>query len=110
MALVSCVCVQDNNSGAYTGDLMTDVKSYCGSTASADIASALGVFEVYCNAGKGVVTPQGVTASGKDFRGCLVVHLTIYSHSISRHQSWRHRDEAIDRTWCDYYWSRIRFW
>ncbi|CAG8950149.1 hypothetical protein HYFRA_00008384 [Hymenoscyphus fraxineus] len=63
MALVSCACVKDNNSAALTAAFMSEVKSYCGNTASADIQSALGVFDFYCSAGKGLVTPQGVTAS-----------------------------------------------
>ncbi|RDL36541.1 uncharacterized protein BP5553_05893 [Venustampulla echinocandica] len=63
MALVSCACVKDNNSQGMSADLTSQVKAYCGSTASADITSALAVFDFYCSAGKGLVTPQGVTAS-----------------------------------------------
>ncbi|KAG9233409.1 hypothetical protein BJ875DRAFT_535403 [Amylocarpus encephaloides] len=62
-ALVSCACVKDNNSAEMTAGLMTEVKSYCGSTASDDVVSALSVFDFYCSAGKGLATPQGVTAS-----------------------------------------------
>jgi hypothetical protein len=36
----------------------------CGTTASEAVSSALGVFEYYCSAGKGLVTPKGITASG----------------------------------------------
>jgi hypothetical protein len=65
MALVACACAQDNNSGAFSAELVSGVKYSCGSTASADVTSVLSVFDVYCSAGKGLVTPQGVTASGK---------------------------------------------
>jgi hypothetical protein len=36
----------------------------CGTTASEAVSSALGIFEYYCSAGKGLVTPKGITASG----------------------------------------------
>lgn len=67
MAFASCACVKDNNSAGLTASLVSEVKSSCGSTASADISSVLGVFDFYCSAGKGLVTPQGVTASGMFF-------------------------------------------
>jgi hypothetical protein len=81
-AVVSCACAQDNNSGAFSAALVTEVKGDCGSTASADVSSALGVFDVYCSAGKGLVTPQGVTASGKYSRNILNIYLIQHSHSI----------------------------
>lgn len=66
-ALVSCACVKDNNSQGMSADITSQVKGYCGSTASADITSALAMFDIYCSAGKGLVTPEGITASGKWF-------------------------------------------
>ncbi|KAF4632516.1 hypothetical protein G7Y89_g5603 [Cudoniella acicularis] len=63
MALVSCACVQDSNSDYVNSGLKTNVLDYCGSTASADVSSGQAVFDYYCSAGKGLVTPVGVTAS-----------------------------------------------
>ncbi len=64
-ALVSCACVKDQNSLEISGRINSQVSSYCGNTASADVSSALAVFDFYCSAGKGLATPKGVTASGK---------------------------------------------
>jgi hypothetical protein len=64
LGLVSCACVKDQNSQALTSAIISNAKEECGSTASAAVASALGVFAYYCSAGKGLVTPSGVTASG----------------------------------------------
>ncbi|KAH8684576.1 hypothetical protein BGZ60DRAFT_426944 [Tricladium varicosporioides] len=63
LAMVSCACAKDNNSGAINSGIKSEVLVYCSSTASADVTSALGVFDYYCSAGKGLVTPMGVTAS-----------------------------------------------
>ncbi len=63
MQLVSCVCVKDQNSLAMSSSIVKQVSEGCGSTASADVTSALAVFDYYCSAGKGLVTPAGVTAS-----------------------------------------------
>jgi hypothetical protein len=64
-ALVSCACVKDQNTLAVSKEIVSDVSYYCGSTAAGDISSALDVFAYYCSAGLGLVTPNGVTASGK---------------------------------------------
>jgi hypothetical protein len=63
-SLVSCICVKDGNLDAASSGITSSVKYNCGSTASADITSALAVLDYYCSAGKGLVTPAGVTASG----------------------------------------------
>jgi hypothetical protein len=65
MSLASCICVKDQNSDAASSSIKYSVSYLCGSTASADIASALGVLDYYCSAAKGLLTPVGVTASGK---------------------------------------------
>jgi hypothetical protein len=64
-SLVSCACVKDKNSQALSSGISSMVVQDCGSTASEDVTSALGVFDFYCSAGKGLVTPQGITASSK---------------------------------------------
>jgi hypothetical protein len=53
---VSCVCVKDQNSQALTSAIISQAKEQCGTTASADVSSALGVFAYYCSAGKGLVS------------------------------------------------------
>lgn len=65
LSLVSCVCVKDQNSQSIASGLVTDVEENCGTTATEDISSALEVLAYYCSAGKGLVTPAGVSASGK---------------------------------------------
>jgi hypothetical protein len=62
---VSCVCVKDANSQAINTAIISQVNENCGTTATEDVTSALGVFAYYCSAGKGVVVPSGVTASGE---------------------------------------------
>lgn len=64
-ALVSCICAKDNNLDVASSSIKTSVGYNCGSTASADITSAWAVLDYYCSAGKGLVTPAGVTASGE---------------------------------------------
>jgi hypothetical protein len=65
-ALASCACVKDQNSIGISSAIAKSVDYYCGSTASEDVTSAVGVFGYYCSAGNGLVTPTGVTASGKN--------------------------------------------
>jgi hypothetical protein len=65
LGLVSCACVKDQNSLAMVSEITNNVAENCGKTASDDVSSALAVFAEYCSAGKGLVTPKGVTASGK---------------------------------------------
>jgi hypothetical protein len=65
LALVSCACVKDQNSLAIVSSITYQVAENCGKTASEDVTSALALFAEYCSAGKGLVTPKGVTASGK---------------------------------------------
>jgi hypothetical protein len=64
-SLVSCACVKDQNSQALSGYIVSNVRVSCGTTASEDVTSALGIFDYYCSAGKGLVTPQGVTAASR---------------------------------------------
>ncbi|KAE9380440.1 hypothetical protein N431DRAFT_395306 [Stipitochalara longipes BDJ] len=63
LGFVSCACVKDQNSQALTSAIISQAKEQCGTTADSDVSSALGVFAYYCSAGKGLVTPTGVTAS-----------------------------------------------
>ena len=48
-----------------TSIITSDVKIYCDDLASEDVTSALSVYEIYCSAAKGLVTPAGVTESSK---------------------------------------------
>ena len=64
-ALVSCVCVKDQNSLGISSGIASAVGDYCDSTASDDVSRALSVFAYYCSAGLGQVNPKGVTAAGK---------------------------------------------
>jgi hypothetical protein len=66
-ALVSCACVKDQNSLGLSSGIASMVGAYCSSTATDDITSALNVFAYYCSAGHGLVTPTGITASGRSF-------------------------------------------
>ena len=72
LALVSCACMKDQNSGALVSSITNQVGESCGSTATADVSSALAVFANYCSAGKGLTTPKGVTASGKMASNLLI--------------------------------------
>jgi hypothetical protein len=63
-ALASCACFKDQNSAAVSSSLVSWVEYECSSTASADITSAVGVFNFYCSAAAGEVIATGVTASG----------------------------------------------
>ncbi|KAI1777156.1 hypothetical protein F4818DRAFT_409404 [Hypoxylon cercidicola] len=62
-ALASCACLKSGMSGFVSNDLSSDVKYYCDSTATEDVSSALQVFDLYCSAAKGLVTPAGITES-----------------------------------------------
>ncbi|KAE8442365.1 hypothetical protein EG329_003436 [Mollisiaceae sp. DMI_Dod_QoI] len=55
-ALVSCLCVKDSNSAMMTSQISGSASFFCGSTASANMASALSVFDFYCSVGKGLAT------------------------------------------------------
>ncbi len=48
-----------------TNLITSSVKYSCESTASEDISSALGVFDYYCSAARALVTPGGITESGR---------------------------------------------
>lgn len=63
-ALVSCLCVKDSNSIAMTSRISGSASLFCGSTASANMASALSVFDFYCSVGKGLATVAGQLSSG----------------------------------------------
>lgn len=63
--LVSCVCVKDSNSLSISRYLSSQVKDFCDSTASEDVSSGIALLNFYCSAGEGLVTPTGITNSGK---------------------------------------------
>lgn len=50
--------------GLVSAVITSGVRDSCDKTASADISSALSVWDIYCSAAKGLVTPSGVTESG----------------------------------------------
>ena len=75
LGFVSCACVKDQNSQALSSAIISQAKEECGTTANAAVSSALGVFDYYCSAGKGLVTPQGVTASGTTIFSLLLLTL-----------------------------------
>ncbi|KAI1504755.1 hypothetical protein F5X99DRAFT_432521 [Biscogniauxia marginata] len=62
-ALASCACLRDDMTSLVTSMITSDAKFYCDSTASEDVSSALSVYDVYCSAARGQVTPSGVTES-----------------------------------------------
>ncbi|KAI1490516.1 hypothetical protein F5X96DRAFT_679049 [Biscogniauxia mediterranea] len=62
-ALASCACLRDDMSKVITSIITSDVKVYCDALASEDVTSALSVYDIYCSAAKGLVTPSGVTQS-----------------------------------------------
>ncbi|KAI1768619.1 hypothetical protein GGR53DRAFT_517776 [Hypoxylon sp. FL1150] len=57
---VSYGVLSSGMSGFVSSDLSSDEKYYCNSTASEDVSSALEVFDLYCSAVKGMVTPAGI--------------------------------------------------
>jgi hypothetical protein len=63
-ALASCACAKGGMSALVNSGLTKGVTDSCDSTASADITSALAVFDFYCSAAKGLATPTGITTSG----------------------------------------------
>ncbi|KAI1858198.1 hypothetical protein JX265_010866 [Neoarthrinium moseri] len=62
-ALASCACIKDQMPSVVSSVITSNVKYSCSSTASEDITSALAVWNLYCSAAKGLVTPAGVTES-----------------------------------------------
>ncbi|PTB35379.1 hypothetical protein M441DRAFT_62845 [Trichoderma asperellum CBS 433.97] len=63
-ALASCVCLKSGMSGRISSTLTSNVKWNCDNTATADVASALDVFELYCSAAeKEVVISVSDTAT-----------------------------------------------
>jgi hypothetical protein len=82
--LVSCACVKDGNFGWVSTNIISGVSFSCGTTATADISSALAVFSYYCSAGKGLVTPKGVTNSGNSSflysMPSLLIPFSRYNH------------------------------
>ena len=63
-ALQSCVCTEKGYSSSLVGQLSDDVLYSCASTASADVASVLTVFDAYCNQASTYAFPQpSVTVS-----------------------------------------------
>lgn len=71
-ALVSCLCAKDENSVMMTSQISGSASFFCGNTASANIASALAVFDFYCSVGKGLATVPGKLSSGKCLRRMIV--------------------------------------
>ncbi|KAK7931527.1 hypothetical protein PG985_002239 [Apiospora marii] len=62
-ALASCACIKDGMPGLLSAVITSGVRYSCDQTASADISSALRVWDIYCSAAKGLVTPSGITES-----------------------------------------------
>lgn len=60
----SCACIKDSNSLQVSKIITDSVKYECSETASEDVASAVAVYNAYCSAAKGLITPTGITASG----------------------------------------------
>ena len=64
-ALASCACIKDGMSNFVSSVITSSVKYECSSTNTADISSALAVWNLYCSAARKEVVPEGITASGK---------------------------------------------
>ncbi|CAI4217718.1 unnamed protein product [Parascedosporium putredinis] len=62
-AFGSCVCLKTGMSSRATSRMSSSVRWNCDSTARDDVLSAVSVFEYYCSAVRGEVTPTGVTES-----------------------------------------------
>ncbi|KAK8014407.1 hypothetical protein PG990_007703 [Apiospora arundinis] len=62
-ALASCVCIKDGMPGFVSAVITSGVRYSCEKTASADISSALSVWDIYCSAAKGLTIPAGITES-----------------------------------------------
>lgn len=54
--LNSCVCTKNQNSFRVSRSIASDVRYSCGSTRSADVASALALFDGYCAMGAGTTS------------------------------------------------------
>jgi len=63
-ALASCACFKNQNSAAISSAVVSYVEYECSSTASADVTSAVEVFNFYCEAAAGKVVATGVSVSG----------------------------------------------
>ncbi|KFY41720.1 hypothetical protein V494_02826 [Pseudogymnoascus sp. VKM F-4513 (FW-928)] len=61
--LASCACIKDKNSLQVSKILTDSVRDECAETATEDVASAMGVYNAYCSAAKGLSTPTGIIAS-----------------------------------------------
>lgn len=57
-ALQSCICTEKGFSSSLVGQISSDVLYSCSTTASADVASALTVFEAYCNQASTYTFPE----------------------------------------------------
>ncbi|KAI0545016.1 hypothetical protein F4679DRAFT_588945 [Xylaria curta] len=62
MALASCACLRSEMTASISSSITSDVREGCNSAADA-ISSALGVWNIYCSAAKGLTTPAGITES-----------------------------------------------
>ncbi|KAM7224059.1 hypothetical protein V8F06_000532 [Rhypophila decipiens] len=62
-ALGSCACLKEGLSTDISSTIRSSVKDGCGAPGTDDISSAFSVFDEYCSAVKGSVTPAGVTNS-----------------------------------------------
>ncbi|KAI0182785.1 hypothetical protein EV127DRAFT_354119 [Xylaria flabelliformis] len=62
MALASCACLRSEMTASISSSITSDVRENCNSAADA-ISSALGVWNIYCSAAKGLTTPAGITES-----------------------------------------------
>ncbi|KAM7195241.1 hypothetical protein V8F20_007617 [Naviculisporaceae sp. PSN 640] len=62
-ALGSCACLKDGVSTDISSIIRSSVKYACSAGATEDIVSAFSVYDFYCSAVKGEVTPAGITNS-----------------------------------------------
>ncbi|KAK7942722.1 uncharacterized protein PG986_011835 [Apiospora aurea] len=68
-ALASCACIKEGMPGLVSAVITSGVRYSCDKTASADISSALSVWDIYCSAAKGLTKPAGVTESARTGSG-----------------------------------------
>ncbi|KAK8069817.1 hypothetical protein PG994_006433 [Apiospora phragmitis] len=62
-ALASFACIKDGMPGPVSAVITSSANYSSDKTASADISSALSVWDIYCSAAKGLTAPAGITES-----------------------------------------------
>jgi hypothetical protein len=70
MAVASCACLKPGMSNLFASSITSDVKSYCSSTASDDVASALSAFAFYCSAARNEVVATVAESSTFERQAC----------------------------------------